>query len=193
MDREEPGMSRRWRSSDLHNAYLAGDIAAFHALFDRYSVRMLAWASYYLHDAELARDAAQDSWLAILRSGHRVPGRFRSWVFSIVANRARSLASREGRRRSAEIDAEAGGSRPSPPPFERVALSETVARLGDALRSLPAKQRRVFVLRDVAGMTSDDVCKRLALSAENQRVLLHRARTALREAISQSGKLSARD
>lgn len=178
-----PDLMKTPTSSDLHDAYRAGDIAAFHELFDRYSMRILAWVSYYIHDPELVRDAAQDSWIAVLRGEHRVRGRFRSWVFSIVANRARSLASREERMRKTALTFRAAGGPADG--FRRVAVSEKIARLSDALQKLPQRQRRVFVLRDVGGQSSDEVCRRLSISPENERVLLHRARKTLRLAVAE--------
>ena len=46
---------------------------------------------------------------------------------------------------------------------------------------LPARQREVVILRDVEQMTSEDVCAVLAISEGNQRVLLHRGRSRLRQ------------
>jgi RNA polymerase sigma-70 factor (ECF subfamily) len=46
---------------------------------------------------------------------------------------------------------------------------------------LPARQREVVLLRDVEGMSSEDVCAVLALTEGNQRVLLHRGRSRLRQ------------
>jgi RNA polymerase sigma-70 factor (ECF subfamily) len=43
------------------------------------------------------------------------------------------------------------------------------------------KQREVIVLRDVAGLEADEVCRLLSISAENQRVRLHRGRAAVRK------------
>jgi RNA polymerase sigma-70 factor, ECF subfamily len=48
---------------------------------------------------------------------------------------------------------------------------------------LPARQREVVLLRDVEGMSSEEVCEVLAISAGNQRVLLHRGRNRLRQVI----------
>ena len=62
-------------------------------------------------------------------------------------------------------------------PFDEVNLREDVLRM---LRSLPERQRAVVTLRDVHGLSSDEVCAALDLSQANQRVLLHRGRARLR-------------
>jgi len=54
-------------------------------------------------------------------------------------------------------------------------------RVKAAIESLPVKQREVITLRDVAGLDSHEVCGLLSISAENQRVRLHRARAAVRK------------
>jgi RNA polymerase sigma-70 factor (ECF subfamily) len=67
-----------------------------------------------------------------------------------------------------------------PPPEDAAVAAELRRQLADALAELPDRQRTVVELRDVHGLTSDEVCERLALSAANQRVLLHRGRARLR-------------
>jgi RNA polymerase sigma-70 factor (ECF subfamily) len=53
--------------------------------------------------------------------------------------------------------------------------------LNSGLDDLPSRQREVIVLRDVEGLSSDEVCAILGISSGNQRILLHRGRTRLRE------------
>jgi RNA polymerase sigma-70 factor (ECF subfamily) len=53
--------------------------------------------------------------------------------------------------------------------------------LRSALDQLPARQSQVVMLRDVEGLSSDEACAVLGISAGNQRILLHRGRTRLRE------------
>lgn len=67
-----------------------------------------------------------------------------------------------------------------PPPDDAAVAAELRRELGDALAELPERQRTVVELRDVHGLTSDEVCERLRLSAANQRILLHRGRARLR-------------
>ena len=69
---------------------------------------------------------------------------------------------------------------------EQIALSaEAVAKVYEAIEQLPENQRRVVTLRDVEGFGADEVCDLLGLSEGNQRVLLHRARTKLRDALAE--------
>jgi RNA polymerase sigma-70 factor (ECF subfamily) len=62
--------------------------------------------------------------------------------------------------------------------------TETRQRIEAALDLLPIRQRAVIVLRDVDGRTTDEVCRILEITAENQRVLLHRARASVRAALA---------
>ena len=67
-----------------------------------------------------------------------------------------------------------------PPPDDAAVAAELRRRLGDALAELPERQRVVVELRDVHGMSAEEVCDQLGLTPANQRVLLHRGRARLR-------------
>ena len=67
-----------------------------------------------------------------------------------------------------------------PPPDAAAAAAEIRRDLGAALDELPERQRAVVELRDVHGLSSEEVCARLGLSPGNQRILLHRGRARLR-------------
>jgi RNA polymerase sigma-70 factor (ECF subfamily) len=68
-------------------------------------------------------------------------------------------------------------------PEERLTSLETVELVRAAIEQLPDAQRIVITMRDVAGLSSDEVCDALDVTAGNQRVLLHRARARVREAL----------
>jgi RNA polymerase sigma-70 factor (ECF subfamily) len=118
-------------------------------------------------------------------------------MLRILVNRARSTGVRE--HRSVAIgDAgpavdrsrfDASGAWMSPPQHwiedsEDRMLAESLAeRLGTALDELPPRQREVVVLRDVDGLESREVCAVLEISDANQRVMLHRGRSRLRQAL----------
>jgi len=62
---------------------------------------------------------------------------------------------------------------------------ETREVIERAIEALPPTQRAVISLRDIEGWSADEVCNALTLSETNQRVLLHRARSAVRAALEQ--------
>ena len=61
--------------------------------------------------------------------------------------------------------------------------AEVMAAVRAAIDDLPARQRSVVILRDVLGWTSPEVCSALSLSGGNERVLLHRGRSAVRRTL----------
>jgi RNA polymerase sigma-70 factor (ECF subfamily) len=70
-----------------------------------------------------------------------------------------------------------------PTPEEGLLAGETRDVIAAAIAELPAAQRTVIALRDVEGWSSEEVCEALEISAGNQRILLHRARSRVRSAI----------
>jgi RNA polymerase sigma-70 factor (ECF subfamily) len=111
-----------------------------------------------------------------------------------LLNRARSTAGREIRagRPEREIDErfDRSGAWITPPePWadradDRVVAEHLAARVQELLPQLPDSQRQVVVLRDLEGLSADDVASLVGISDGNQRVLLHRGRAQLRQLLS---------
>ncbi len=186
----------------------AGDSAAFARLVDEWSPVMLHVAMRYVPNRQSAEDVVQDAWLGIVKGLGQFEGRstLRSWAFSILLNRARTVGVRE---RRVVPSAVLTGVEPDQPtvdparfqgpdgkypgnwtstgvprawdaPDRQAMLREAGRLIDDAMQRLPERQRLVIQMRDVLGMSSDEACAALDLSPENQRVLLHRGRAALR-------------
>jgi RNA polymerase sigma-70 factor (ECF subfamily) len=190
----------------LVEALRAGDEQAFQELVHRHHGSLLRVARNYVPTAAIAEEVVQDTWLAVLDGIDRFRGAssVKTWIFRILTNRAMTRGARERRTvpfsslRSTEEDEgptvsadrfTADGSwavapRPFELPEDRVGLLELRAHLRDALADLPERQRVVVGLRDVEGLTSEEVCDLLDLSPENQRVLLHRGRARLQAALA---------
>jgi RNA polymerase sigma-70 factor, ECF subfamily len=77
-------------------------------------------------------------------------------------------------------------------PEADILAAEDHRQLADGLAELPEQQRAVVALRDVHGLTSEEVCSLLELSASNQRVLLHRGRSRLRGLLEMRFRSEAR-
>jgi RNA polymerase sigma-70 factor, ECF subfamily len=185
--------------SELLSRLRVGDEQAFVVLVRRYHGSMLRLAASFVPSLAVAEEVVQETWLAVLRGIASFEGRssVRTWLFRILVNRARTAGARE--RRSVAIgDAGAAvdqsrfdktGNWVSPPEHwieqadDRLHAAKVADRLRSAIGDLPALQRQVVVLRDVQGLSSDEVCAVLEISAGNQRVLLHRGRSRLRQVL----------
>ena len=175
----------------------SGDEHAFVILVERYRPTMLRLASGYVPNHAIAEEVVQDAWLGFLRGLNRFEERssVRTWLFRILINRARTAGVRERRSTAisdmtASVDAtrfdSAGNWLAPPEPWTDLVDNRlTAEKMAEAVRvamvDLPARQREVVTLRDIEGLTSTEVCGVLDISEANQRVLLHRGRSRLRQ------------
>ena len=177
----------------------AGDEEAFVSLVARYHASMLRLANSFVSSRAVAEEVVQDTWMGVLRGIDGFAGRssFKTWLLRILVNRARTTGMRE--RRSVAIgdaapavDAsrfDASGAWSSPPQHwvedsdDRLLAQSLAQRIEQGLAQLPARQREVVTMRDVDGLSSREVCEVLDISEANQRVLLHRGRSHLRQAL----------
>jgi RNA polymerase sigma-70 factor (ECF subfamily) len=199
-----------YTDADLVALLQTGDENAISQLVEQWSPTMFRLARSFVASPQSAEDVVQEAWLGMLSGLARFEGRssLRTWTFTILVNRARTRGAREARTlpRSplAGHDEAAAGDWPAGPGGEpawtwssidaasrwdttpeNVALSqEALLELDRALSGLPARQRQVVTMRDVCGMSSEEVCAALGISPANQRVLLHRARAVLRAALA---------
>ena len=185
--------------ADLLARLRAGDERAFVILVQRYHAAMFRLACSFVPNAAVAEEVVQDTWLGVLRGIGGFEGRssFRTWLFRILVNRARSAGERERRTvavgdTGAAVAAsrfDASGAWLSPPEHwieeveDRIEAGKMAGLIRTAIGDLPDRQRQVVTLRDIEGLTSEEVCGVLDISESNQRVLLHRGRSRLRQAI----------
>jgi RNA polymerase sigma-70 factor (ECF subfamily) len=185
-----------------------GDESTFSTLAEAWGAPMLRLALVHVPNRAVAEEVVQEAWLTVLRSLDRYEGRssLRTWVLGIVINLARSRARAERRTSHWSVPEDepvlppsrflpadhprwphhwASGPRPWRTPEDDLLAAETRTIILDAIAALPPAQREVLVLRDLEGFSAAEVCEVLALTDANQRVLLHRARSRVRNAIEQ--------
>jgi RNA polymerase sigma-70 factor (ECF subfamily) len=182
-----------------------GDERVFAEIVERWSGIMMRVALVHLGRRAIAEEVVQDAWLTVLRSLDRFERRstLRTWIIGIVVNLARARARAERRSvplddaPAAAVDAArflpadhprwphhwAAEPRPWPTPEDDLLAAETRKVMLDAIAALPPSQQEVLVLRDLDGMSAAEVCNILSLTDTNQRVLLHRARSKVRNAL----------
>jgi RNA polymerase sigma-70 factor (ECF subfamily) len=187
----------------LLTALRGGDERVFSDLVERWSGLMLRLALAHVESRAIAEEVVQDAWLTVLRSLHRFEGRstLRTWVLGIVVNLARSRSRAERRATLASSESIVDPARflaadhprwphhwavepvPWRTPEDNLLADETRNVILEAVEALPAPQREVLVLRDLEGLTGGEVCNILSLTDTHQRVLLHRARSRVRNAL----------
>ena len=193
----------------LVEALRAGDERAFEQLTREYHAPLMRVAQIYVTSRSVAEEVVQETWLGVLNGIGRFEARssLKTWIFRILTNIAKTRAQREGRtlpfsvlERPDTVPEPAVGperflppdherwpghwsSRPQPWPEDRLLAAETRGVVERAIEALPPAQRAVISLRDVEGWSSDETCNALGVTETNQRVLLHRARSKVRQAL----------
>ena len=145
-----------------------------------------------------AEDVVQSSILIFLRRAHEFDGRARvtTWVHGILLRRMqeeRRIICRDNEREDiddameARFDHEGSWARPPRGPGDDLARSEVQRMLRSCLEEVPDRQRVAFMLREVEGFETEEICNILDISANNLGVLLYRARNRLRECLESKG------
>ena len=187
--------------SELLQQLASGDRATFDLVYRRHNAGMMRFATAILHNRASAEEVVQEVCIAVLSNIGGFEGRssLAGWIFTIVANKAKTRAKRDGL--SVSLDTSAtddttddafdgrGRWRQMPELWDEMTPERIVDgrqildHLHEAINNLPAAQRAVLVLRAQQDLEADEVCKILGISEGNMRVLLHRARFSLRQSL----------
>ncbi|MGE0397042.1 MAG: RNA polymerase sigma factor [Kofleriaceae bacterium] len=187
-----------------------GDETTFTTLIDLHHGALRRLARTFVASDAAAEEVVQDTWVAVLDGLATFEERssLKTWIFRILVNRAKTKGMHEARtvpisalgsddEETAEVVVDPSrftdrGMWSAPPerwdaetPAKLLLRRELVRELERAIEQLPERQRRVVVLRDALGWSSEEVCNVLELNETNQRVLLHRARSRLRALLEQ--------
>jgi RNA polymerase sigma-70 factor (ECF subfamily) len=208
----QPGSGMSGEELRLVDNLRRGDEHAFASLVDRYHSSLIRLALAHVPDRSIAEEVVQETWLAIIEGIQEFEGRssLKTWIFRILTNKAKTRGVRESRHISVS-PLGASEDEPDEPavdpsrfratghwvdywdsylqpwdeetPEKCFLTKEGAAYLEQAIAKLPPRLREILVLRDVEGVSSKDVCAMLVVSEANQRVLLHRARSKVRQAL----------
>lgn len=205
MDEEAAGRERA-----LVEALRDGDEHAFAALVDEHTPMMLKVARGYVSNQEAAEEVVQETWIALLKGIQTFEHRalLRTWLFRILVNIAKTRGAKDHKHQTVMLDENHPNPAVDPSRFRDASEPWTghwrtppqrwedgpegsllAGEIRDVTRreldQLPPAQRAVVTLRDVLGYDATEVCEMLSVSAANQRVLLHRGRARIRQALEQ--------
>jgi RNA polymerase sigma-70 factor (ECF subfamily) len=167
-----PILFKRLSDENLGSRLASGEAAAFDELYRRYAHRLAAYGSHLLGDAASGDDVAQAAMMkayGALRDG-RIPDKMKPWLYRIAHNAAIDLVARRRELSTETVPEQTAGERE---PF--------AGALVEALATLPDRQRRVYVLREVHGLRIDETASELGLTASQVEQSLFAARNRLAE------------
>jgi RNA polymerase sigma-70 factor (ECF subfamily) len=192
---------------ELVRRFLAGERSAFEALVRRHQDRVFGLCVRLLGSRTWAEEAAQDVLIRVYRSLHQFRGdsRFSTWLYRVTLNHCRNVQAYRARRHEkrhdsidAEVDEEEGGGRRRElPDGSADAEAELLKQqrlhvLEDELAKLDPLWKEILVLRDVEGMSYDEIGAALGLAEGTVKSRLHRARAELLARVSRRMKGDAR-
>ena len=166
---------------------------------------LLRVAVLQLRDNDVAEDVVQDTLLAALQGASGFSGRssLKTWLTGILKHKIVDVIRRKGREPAfASLDEESQledldalfdetGHWENPPanwgnPESALSQQQFMTVMQMCLEKLPPNTARVFMMREVMELESDEICKELAITSTNLWVILYRARIALRQCLEQS-------
>jgi len=177
----------------LIEALRSGDPGAYEELLRTHGGRLLAVARRLLSNEEDARDAVQEAFLNAFKNIDRFEGGslLSTWLHRIVVNVSLMKLRRRKRKPEESLDhllptfndkghfVERFASTDEPVD-ERLSRLEDQAAVRAAIDQLPEQYRTVLLLRDIEGMGTAEVAEELGITANADKLRLHRARQALR-------------
>ena len=174
------------------------DFAAFEELVDRYEDKIFRLAFRFVRNETEAKEIVQDTFLLVWRKLDTFKGdsQFGSWLYRVATNTA--LMRLRAQRRHPEISTEelpvdyldnygqlpAAGENWAKRPDDELQSDELRRRIQKAVDELPDIYRTVFLIRDVEGLSTEETAEVLEISIPTVKTRLHRARLALRDAIT---------
>lgn len=182
------------------------DADPFAIELDTHRRYLLRVARLQLRDGGLAEDVVQETFLAAVagRAGFSGRSSVRTWLTGILKHKIIDAIRHKQRRpiiaaafdETLDVDALDGmfnedGAWKTPPadwgnPEHALAQSEFMDVLARCLDKLPPATARVFTMREILELESDEICKELSITANNLWVILHRARISLRRCLEQN-------
>jgi RNA polymerase sigma-70 factor (ECF subfamily) len=182
---------------NLARRLMAGDLTAFERFVEVFQQKLFQYSYLTCGQREDAEEVAQETLLKVFQnySQLREPERIRTWVFRIAKNvchmkRRKSIYAPKTELSLDEMRSPPGeGSRLEIPDWSRIPETQAMSaqvrtRLNEAIRELPDIYRNTLLLRDVEGLSTDEAAEVLEVTADVVKTRLHRARQAVRRALS---------
>jgi RNA polymerase sigma-70 factor (ECF subfamily) len=156
------------------------DNDAFRILFDRYSGRLLNLIYRMIQNYEDSNDILQETFIRIYKNRHECykMKNFKGWVYTVSLNLARDYLRLRKRKKEVTLNENINRST-NCNPLKNSEKKEAKRKILKAMKKLSSKYRAVFTLRDIEGMSYEEISKILNLKQGTVKSRLNRARVKL--------------
>jgi len=174
----------------------AGDTEAYGSIVNRYRGRLHSFVFRFVNDRETAEDIVQETFLRAFRKRkeYRAIANFSTWLFTIAGNLAKSELRRRKRWRFLSVhkddDSDTGFELPDESYLpDRMTESSLIdGQIQSAIQSLPANYRQVILLRDVEGMSYQEIAEIIKSPVGTVKSRVNRARLRLQQKLKLEGR-----
>ncbi len=188
----------RYTDEDLVIKIKNGDQDAFEQLVHRYEGKIYSVAYRFMGNHADAGDLAQDTFIRMYQAlpGFRGDSSFATWLYRIAANACRDELRKKQRRRNVSMDEMIEASPANIPtaaseysPEEAVQRQEIRHQVQECLNRLSDDHRLILVLREIQGLSYEEIAGLLDCSLGTVKSRISRARNALKERLKEQGEL----
>jgi RNA polymerase sigma-70 factor, ECF subfamily len=189
---------------ELIRKVAAGERAAFKQLFDSHSPRVYNFLLRLVGNSDDAEELTQDVFVSLWRHAANLRGesKLSTWLYRVAVNKSINFRKRGGLffqvKQLFSLEAEDESiieklpAADSDRPDRKVEMQEARLELADIMGSLPARQREVYLLHKLEGLSYKEIADELHVSLGTIESLMHRAKENLQKAILKDAKKSAR-
>lgn len=192
------GLSLETTDESLMLLYQKGDENAFAELFKRYKQPVYSYLVRYTGSASESEELFQDVFIKIHRAApdYFPTAKFKTWLYTIVRNLCIDHYRKQRLRHAVSMDEEKEGNAPSlhetiasedPSPHQRSSDREIATILEQALKTINADQREVFLMREKTGLKFEEIAEILGVSVNTVKSRMRYALEALRKYLENSG------
>ncbi|HPV40313.1 MAG TPA: sigma-70 family RNA polymerase sigma factor [Spirochaetota bacterium] len=175
---------------------LSGDVDAFSGIIEKYKDKTFNYVYSQVKDYDEALDITQEIFIMTIEAlrSFRRESKFSTWFYSIMVNYCKNYRKKNSRynvvsinssRGDEEYDLQLPDERENPE--EEVILNDSLRIVREEIGMLPDDYREILVLRDIEGMSYNEISEILGISLSNVKVRIHRGREFLKNRLLTRG------
>ncbi len=183
-------MDEQKSDESLMLCYAAGDVMAFEALYQKHKGQVYRYMLNLCRNEAVAEELFQEVWMKLIRAreSYVASAKFTTYLYKLAHNQFIDHYRKQNVRiivdQSVEIDAVEYDQEKGNNPEKRAQMNQTMEQINKLLESLPNEQREVFLLREEAGMSVQEIAETIGINHEAAKSRLRYAIAKLRSGLT---------